>query len=82
MATAEAALRGLGFAELRVRHHGDLARVEVPVDQLAGVVERREVVVAAVRSAGYAFVALDLEGFRSGSLNRVLGSMVGVGEGR
>ncbi len=82
VATAEAALRGLGFAELRVRHHGDLARVEVPVDQLAGVVERREVVVAAVRSAGYAFVALDLEGFRSGSLNRVLGSMVGVGEGR
>ena len=43
------------------------------MDQLAGVVERREVVVAAVQAAGYAFVALDLEGFRSGSLNRVLG---------
>ncbi|MGO9456641.1 MAG: ATP-dependent sacrificial sulfur transferase LarE [Acidimicrobiales bacterium] len=82
VAAAEAALHGLGFAELRVRHHGDLARVEVPVTRLAEVVEVREGVVAAVRSAGYAFVALDLEGFRSGSLNRVLGSMVGVGEGR
>ena len=65
-----------------MRHHGDLARVEVPVDDLAGVVERREVVVAAVRAAGYAFVALDLEGFRSGSLNRVLGSHGAVARGR
>lgn len=69
---AEAALRGLGFAEVRVRHHGTVARLEVPAPMLAAVLERREAVVAGVRSAGYAFVALDLEGFRSGSLNRVL----------
>lgn len=72
VAAAEAALRALGFVELRVRHHGDVARVEVAEGQLAMAVERREEVVAAVRGAGYAFVALDLEGFRSGSLNRVL----------
>lgn len=72
VARAEAALRALGFGELRVRHHGDVARVEVPEEDLAVAVARREEVVAAVRGAGYAFVALDLEGFRSGSLNRVL----------
>ncbi len=69
---AEAALHRLGFAELRVRHHGAVARLEVPGPELASVLERRVEVVAAVRSAGYVFVALDLEGFRSGSLNRVL----------
>jgi uncharacterized protein len=72
---AEAALRALGFDELRVRHHRDLARLEVPVDRLAEVVERRDAVVAAVLGAGYRYVALDLEGFRSGSLNRALGDL-------
>lgn len=70
--TAEAALRRLGFAEVRVRHHGHVARVEVPATDLPAVLDRREAVVEAVRSAGYAFVALDLEGFRSGSMNRLL----------
>jgi uncharacterized protein len=70
---AESALRALGFdGRLRVRHHGDAARLEVEPDALAAVVARREEVVAAVRSAGFTFVALDLEGFRSGSLNRAL----------
>jgi pyridinium-3,5-biscarboxylic acid mononucleotide sulfurtransferase len=69
---AESALRALGFGQLRVRHHGDAARLEVEPDALAAVVARRAEVVAAVRSAGFTFVALDLEGFRSGSLNRVL----------
>jgi uncharacterized protein len=69
---AESALRALGFGQLRVRHHGDAARLEVEPDALAAVVARREEVVAAVRAAGFTFVALDLEGFRSGSLNRVL----------
>jgi len=71
---AEAALRRLGLGPLRVRHHGDTARIEVEEAALAAVLERREEVVAAVRAAGFAFVALDLEGLRSGSLNRVLGS--------
>ncbi len=69
---AESALRALGFSQLRVRHHGDAARLEVETDALAAVLDRRADVVAAVRAAGFTFVALDLEGFRSGSLNRAL----------
>ena len=69
---AEAALRRLGFDELRVRHHRDVARLEVPAARLAEVVARRHEVVEAVRAAGYRYVSLDLEGFRSGSLNRAL----------
>jgi uncharacterized protein len=69
---AESALRALGFGQLRVRHHGDAARLEVETAVLADVVARREEVVLAVRAAGFRFVALDLEGFRSGSLNRGL----------
>jgi uncharacterized protein len=70
--SAEAALHALGFAQLRVRHHGEAARIEVEPDALPEVLARRDEVVDAVRSAGFTFVALDLEGFRSGSLNRVL----------
>ncbi|MGI8757775.1 MAG: ATP-dependent sacrificial sulfur transferase LarE [Acidimicrobiales bacterium] len=69
VATAESALRNLGFRQLRVRHYGDLARVELPVADLGGAIARREEVVAAVRSAGYRYVTLDLEGFRTGNLN-------------
>jgi len=66
---AEAALRALGFTELRVRHYGDTARIEVPIDELGAVVQRRDAVVAGVRAVGYRYVTLDLEGFRSGNLN-------------
>jgi uncharacterized protein len=69
---AESALRMLGFSQLRVRHHGVAARLEVPSDAFTTVLARRAEVVAAVRSAGFRFVALDLEGFRSGSMNRML----------
>jgi uncharacterized protein len=69
---AETALRGLGFRELRVRHYGDLARIEVPVDRLDDVVARRREVVDAVRHAGYRYVTVDLEGLRSGNLNQAL----------
>ena len=69
---AERALRRLGFDDLRVRHLDDTARIEVPTDRLAEVVERRAEVVAAVAAAGYAYVTLDLEGLRSGNLNRTL----------
>jgi pyridinium-3,5-biscarboxylic acid mononucleotide sulfurtransferase len=74
---AEAALRALGFGQLRVRHHGDAARLEVEADALGDVLARRDEVVTAVRGAGFAFVALDLEGFRSGSLNRALAPALG-----
>jgi uncharacterized protein len=70
--SAETALHALGFGQLRVRHHGEAARIEVEPDVFDAVVARRDEVVDAVRSAGFSFVALDLEGFRSGSLNRVL----------
>lgn len=66
---AESALRALGFRQVRVRHYDQTARLEVPLDDLAGVLERREAVVAAVREQGYRYVTLDLEGFRSGNLN-------------
>ncbi len=69
---AEAALRRLGFDDLRVRHIDDTARIEVPLDRLADVVERRAEVVAAVAGAGYTYVTLDLEGLRSGNLNLAL----------
>ena len=66
---AEDALRALGFAELRVRHHGEIARIEVPIVDLERVVDRREAVVDAVVAAGYRWATLDLAGFRSGNLN-------------
>jgi uncharacterized protein len=69
---AEEGLRALGFAELRVRHHGDIARIEVPIADLERVVERREAVVDAVIAAGYRWATLDLAGFRSGNLNQQL----------
>ena len=66
---AESALRGLGFRQLRVRHYGDVARIELEVDELVRAIERRAEIVDAVRAAGYRYVTLDLEGFRSGNLN-------------
>ncbi len=74
VAEAEEGLRALGFAQLRVRHYGDLARVELVSDDLDAAVRRRAEVVAAVRAAGYRYVTLDLEGFRSGNLNDALPS--------
>ncbi len=71
---AEAALRGLGFREVRVRFHGELARIEVGADELARFADDtlRAAVVNAVRAAGFRHVTLDLAGFRSGSLNDAL----------
>ncbi len=66
---AESALRRLGFRQLRVRHYDGLARIEVELVDLPEVVARRAEVVEAVKSAGYRYVTLDLEGFRSGNLN-------------
>jgi uncharacterized protein len=72
VARAEAALRSLGFGQLRVRHYGEVARIELDPDDLAIAVARRAEVVDAVRTAGYRWVTLDLEGFRSGNLNAAL----------
>jgi len=78
VAIAEAALRAIGFGQLRVRHHGAVARLELPEEALGEALRRRDDVVAAVQTAGYQFVTLDLEGFRSGSLNRLLSGSSGV----
>lgn len=67
--SAEDSLRALGFRQVRVRHYGDLARVEVEIDDLSRLIGQREAVVAAVKSAGYRYVTVDMEGFRSGNLN-------------
>jgi len=71
---AETALRELGFRELRVRHHGSTARIELPRAEIQRVLSDgvADEIVRRVRAAGFAFVALDLEGLRSGSLNRLL----------
>jgi len=75
---AEAALRAAGVkGDLRVRYHGDLARVEIAADAISDWLRPRSVatLIAAVRSAGFDRVAIDARGFRSGSLN-VLGGVV------
>jgi uncharacterized protein len=69
---AEAFLRTLGLRQLRVRHHDDVARIEVEAADMAGLIEQRERVVERLKELGYKYVALDLAGFRSGSMNEVL----------
>ncbi|MFZ6004197.1 MAG: ATP-dependent sacrificial sulfur transferase LarE [Actinomycetota bacterium] len=69
---AEAGLRALGFDELRVRHHGEIARIEVPEIDLDAVLAKRASVISAVRAAGYRWVTLDLDGLRSGGFNQML----------
>ena len=67
---AEAALKALGFTQVRVRHHGDVARIEVEPAEIANLISHREQVVDALHRAGYKFVSADLEGYATGSLNR------------
>jgi uncharacterized protein len=67
---AEAGLKALGFSQVRVRHHGDVARIEVEGVEIARLIAQRERVVDAVRQAGYKFVSADLEGYATGRLNR------------
>ncbi|MEX2173843.1 MAG: ATP-dependent sacrificial sulfur transferase LarE [Pirellulaceae bacterium] len=72
---AEQLLRGLGLKECRVRYHqGDLARIEVPLGELPRLVEadQRRELATALRQLGFKFITLDLEGFRSGSLNQLV----------
>lgn len=66
---AENVLRQLGFRQVRVRHYGETARIEVDDAELARAVSARQEIVQGLRTAGYRYVTLDLEGFRSGNLN-------------
>ena len=68
---AEKALKGIGFRQVRVRHHGDVARIEVEAEEIPKLVGERDRVVELLRAAGYKFVSVDLEGYSTGSLNRV-----------
>jgi uncharacterized protein len=71
---AERVLHRLGYREVRVRHHESVARIELPASQLARFVasEHASQVVTALKALGFRYVALDLQGFRSGSLNEAL----------
>lgn len=71
---AEDALRAMGFGELRVRHHGDTARIEIPEEMFEKLLspDIRKRLFEELRAAGYKFVSLDLEGLRSGKMNRAL----------
>jgi uncharacterized protein len=61
---AEDVLVEMGFRQFRVRHHGDVARIELPVSELPRAVELRERIIDGIRAAGYRYVTLDLAGFR------------------
>ncbi len=72
VAEAEEALRVMGLVQFRVRAHGDVARVEVDPDEMEHAWTQRAEMAAALREVGFAFVAQDLEGYRTGSLNETL----------
>lgn len=74
IANAEEFLRSYGIRELRVRDHGDIARIEVPKDRLCLFLDQAVVgdIINKFRSLGYKYVTLDLQGFRTGSMNEVL----------
>jgi len=78
---AEKALRALGLSIFRVRHHGDVARLEVGADELPRLHDAafRSEVDKAVKAAGYTFVAVDLEPFRTGRLNDTITAQSGLG---
>lgn len=71
---AEDVLRAMGFVGFRVRHHDQVARIELPLDQVGRLMddEVRRAVAEGIRGAGYLYVAMDIEGFRSGSANLAL----------
>ncbi|MEE9365697.1 MAG: hypothetical protein V3W44_03325, partial [Dehalococcoidales bacterium] len=71
---AEDFLRSIGFVEFRVRHHGDIARIEVPTAQIQQITaeQTRQKVTTGLKALGFKFITIDLEGFRTGSLNETL----------
>lgn len=82
---AEACLKQLGFRQVRVRYHHEVARIEVPVEDMPRFFEDRvrSKVTERLKQIGFRYVSLDLQGYRSGSLNEgVRGSLLDIGEGR
>ena len=78
---AEAALRALGLRDVRVRHHGDIGRIEVGEGELDAAFARRAELAAAVKGAGFKLAVLDLEPFRSGRMNALAGVALPVVDG-
>lgn len=69
---AEEYLKSLGFLQLRVRSHGHVARIELLKQDMARAIDGRDDIAKTLKTIGFDYVALDLEGFRSGSMNEVL----------
>jgi uncharacterized protein len=74
VAEAEGYLQGLGFKQLRIRHHNDIARIEVAPEEMGYFYDRElcHQVVNKLKAIGYTYITLDLQGYRSGSMNEVL----------
>ncbi len=68
----EEALHRLGFRQVRIRHHGAIARIEVPREEFARVLERADHITETLKRLGFTYVTLDLQGYRSGSMNETL----------
>jgi len=66
---AESELRKMGFSDIRLRDHGELAKIEVPSDEIPELIEKREEIIKAVKAVGYKYVTMDLQGFRSGAMD-------------
>ena len=73
---AEDVLVALGFRQFRVRHHNEIARIELPAEDFPQAIAQHMQITSGVKAAGYRFVALDLAGFRSGSLNGTNGAAI------
>jgi pyridinium-3,5-biscarboxylic acid mononucleotide sulfurtransferase len=78
---AEDVLVDLDFRQFRVRHHGDIARIELPAEDFPRAIQHHSHIVETIKASGYRFVTLDLAGFRSGSLNSANnGALISVQE--
>jgi len=69
---SEEALKNLGFSQVRVRHHGNIARIEVLPDDMGKILDRKDEIEKRIRDLGFSYVTLDLRGYRSGSMDEVL----------
>ena len=69
---AELVFKEMDFGQLRVRHHDKVARIEVPPEDFEEVLQHRDQIIEELQALGYAYVTLDLAGFRSGSMNEVI----------
>ncbi len=69
---AENVLRGLNFSQIRVRHYNGLCRIEVPKNEIPGLINKGQCIIDKLKKLGYNYITVDLEGYRTGSLNEVI----------